>query len=83
MDNMPAGSLLRVEVAGTPICLPGIDEQVYAIADVCSHEEASLSEGNLVSRSAAAEIHLQGPPAAGRITVPAGALPGMTEEPLL
>jgi 3-phenylpropionate/trans-cinnamate dioxygenase ferredoxin component len=37
----------RVELDGVPICLVRVDGQVYAINDVCSHAEISLSEGEV------------------------------------
>lgn len=36
---------LRVDVDGKPVCVVRFDEDVYAVSDVCTHEEAYLSEG--------------------------------------
>jgi 3-phenylpropionate/trans-cinnamate dioxygenase ferredoxin component len=37
----------RVVVDGVPISLVRVDDEVFAIYDVCSHEEVSLSEGEV------------------------------------
>ena len=40
--------LRRVEADGIPICLARLDSgEVFAISDVCSHEEIELSDGEL------------------------------------
>jgi len=36
-----------VDVAGTPVAVFRVDDNVYAIEDTCSHAEASLSEGDV------------------------------------
>jgi nitrite reductase/ring-hydroxylating ferredoxin subunit len=42
------GQLLGVEAGGRRICLARIDDgQVFAISDICTHEEAFLSEGEI------------------------------------
>ena len=41
------GAALRVVVDGRPVALVRIGERVYAIDDVCSHAEVSLSEGDV------------------------------------
>ncbi len=40
-------SAIRVEVGDTPIAVVKSDEQIYAIYDICSHAEVSLSEGDI------------------------------------
>jgi len=46
--EIPPDTLRRVEVAGVPVCLAHTqDGGFYAINDVCTHEEYSLSEGEL------------------------------------
>ncbi len=37
----------RVEVDGRPVCLVLVDGTVHAIGDTCTHEEISLSEGEV------------------------------------
>jgi len=54
ITEIPLGMLKRVVVEGMPICLVHApDGNVYAIGDVCTHEENSLSEGALWGTSEA------------------------------
>jgi 3-phenylpropionate/trans-cinnamate dioxygenase ferredoxin subunit len=46
--DLPVGAMTRVEVGGVPVCLVHAEDgNFYAIDDTCSHEEYSLSEGEL------------------------------------
>ena len=45
--DLQEGSLLKVEPQGKPIVLSMVDEKVYAMDAVCSHECGSLEEGTL------------------------------------
>ena len=46
--DVPPESLKRVEAGGIPLCLAHAEDgSFYAIGDVCTHEEYSLSEGEL------------------------------------
>ena len=45
--DIPPESALRVEIEDEPIAIWNVDGSFYATADTCSHEEASLSEGDL------------------------------------
>jgi 3-phenylpropionate/trans-cinnamate dioxygenase ferredoxin component len=46
-DDVPAGEARRFEVAGVPVAVIRICDDFYAIADTCSHEDYSLSEGEV------------------------------------
>ncbi|WP_020521155.1 non-heme iron oxygenase ferredoxin subunit [Catelliglobosispora koreensis] len=47
-DDLPKGTALAVEVAGTPVALVHAeDDQFYAIYDECSHAAVALSEGEV------------------------------------
>ena len=37
----------RVDLDGRPVCLVRLDDTVHAIGDTCSHEDISLSEGEV------------------------------------
>ncbi len=41
------GAATRVELAGAPVCLVRLGDDVYAIGDICSHAHVSLSEGEV------------------------------------
>jgi 3-phenylpropionate/trans-cinnamate dioxygenase ferredoxin subunit len=47
LDEIEPGTARRVEVAGVPIAVVRIEDDVYAIGDVCSHAEVSLSGGEV------------------------------------
>ena len=43
-DSVP----LRVEVGGTPVSVVRTEGEVFAVHDICSHANVSLSEGEVV-----------------------------------
>jgi nitrite reductase/ring-hydroxylating ferredoxin subunit len=43
--DLQPGMAVRVTLEGTPVAVFNVDGAFYAIADTCSHEESSLSEG--------------------------------------
>ena len=47
LADLAPGTSRKVTVAGTAIALVRIDDDVYAIGDVCSHANVSLSEGEV------------------------------------
>ncbi|CAB4606200.1 unannotated protein [freshwater metagenome] len=44
-DELESGTAHRVIVDGTAVAVVRIDDEVFAIADKCSHADISLSEG--------------------------------------
>lgn len=47
VGEIPPGAAVRVDLDGTPVAVFNIEGTLYAIGDTCSHEQASLSEGEL------------------------------------
>ena len=47
-DDLAPGSATRFEVDGAAVAVVRIGDDVYAIGDVCSHGEVSLSEGEVL-----------------------------------
>jgi 3-phenylpropionate/trans-cinnamate dioxygenase ferredoxin subunit len=47
-DEIPVGTAVRASVGDTPVAVFNAGGQFYVIGDTCTHEEASLSEGELV-----------------------------------
>lgn len=43
--DLPESGGVKVEIASTPVALFRVGDTAYAVADRCSHAEASLSEG--------------------------------------
>jgi 3-phenylpropionate/trans-cinnamate dioxygenase ferredoxin component len=46
-DDVPAGEARRFDVDGVPVAVIRIGDAFYAIGDTCSHEDYSLSEGEV------------------------------------
>ncbi len=46
-DDLASGEARRVEAGGTSIALVRIGDDFYALSDRCSHEDYSLSEGEV------------------------------------
>ena len=49
LDQFPEGKAHRVEVGGHVVALVRIGDDVYAIGDRCSHQDISLSEGDVLA----------------------------------
>ena len=47
LDEIPSGTARKVDVAGLAVSIVRIDDDVYAIGDVCTHAEVSLSDGEV------------------------------------
>jgi len=47
LDELASGSARRFMIAGVPIAVVRIENDVYAIGDICSHANVSLSEGEV------------------------------------
>jgi 3-phenylpropionate/trans-cinnamate dioxygenase ferredoxin subunit len=47
LAQLAPNSATRFDVAGHPVAVVRIGDDVYAIGDTCSHAEVSLSEGEL------------------------------------
>lgn len=57
IDKLPRGRGVRVTIGDNRIALFRIENDVYAIADRCSHAEASLAEGELWGTSVECPRH--------------------------
>ena len=44
-SDLQPGMAVRVDAEGVPVAVFNVEGRFFAIADTCSHEEASLSEG--------------------------------------
>ena len=47
LDELASGSARRFEIDGVAVAVVRIDDEVYAIGDVCSHANVSLSDGEV------------------------------------
>jgi 3-phenylpropionate/trans-cinnamate dioxygenase ferredoxin component len=46
--DVEPGQILRVVAGGVPIAIFNVHGELYAIGDTCTHEEFSLSDGEMV-----------------------------------
>lgn len=47
LSDLSTSKLMRVSHQGHDICLAYVDGAVYAVDDMCTHEDASLAKGSL------------------------------------
>ena len=60
LDELPEGNMKQVVVGGDLVGLYRVGEDVYAISDVCTHEEAYLTEGDFEPEDLEVECPLHG-----------------------
>lgn len=49
LSELKENKAIKVDLDGTDICVVRQGSEVFAIADLCSHAEASLSEGDVTT----------------------------------
>ena len=59
-SDIPPGHAARVEIDGVPVAIFNVNGEFHAIDDTCTHQEASLSEGDLDVDRCAIECPLHG-----------------------
>ena len=47
LSELEQGKPVRVEKDGKTICVARVGDEVFAVDDICSHSDASLSEGDV------------------------------------
>jgi 3-phenylpropionate/trans-cinnamate dioxygenase ferredoxin subunit len=47
LSQLQQGKPVKVEKDGKTICVARVGDEVFAIDDICSHSDASLSEGDV------------------------------------
>jgi 3-phenylpropionate/trans-cinnamate dioxygenase ferredoxin component len=57
LADVPEEGALGVEVAGVPVAVVRAEGEVFAIHDVCSHEEVPLSEGEVYDHTVECWLH--------------------------
>ncbi|MEY4313930.1 MAG: non-heme iron oxygenase ferredoxin subunit [Actinobacteria bacterium] len=56
-DTLVEGKPVAIEVDGTPVCVVKVADEVFAVADTCTHSEASLSEGEVTGNKIECWLH--------------------------
>jgi len=46
-SNLVEGKPQKISLGDKDVCVARIGEEVFAVADICTHSEASLSEGDV------------------------------------
>lgn len=60
LEEIPDGGIKQVTVRGEPVGLYRVGDDVYGLHDICTHEEAYLSEGDFDSDDCEVECPLHG-----------------------
>lgn len=47
LEDLQPGMMYQVLVDGVPLCVCNVNGEIYAVSDICSHEEVFLSYGRL------------------------------------
>ena len=56
-SELVSGKPMRIEKNGESICVTRIGDEVFALNDVCSHSDASLSEGEITDYKIECWLH--------------------------
>ena len=57
LSDLPVEGALRVVLDGVPVCVARSQGEVFAISDVCSHADVSLSEGDVEDGTVECWLH--------------------------
>ncbi len=57
LSDLPEEGAVRVVLDGTPICLARSGGEVFAVSDLCSHADVSLSEGDVEDGTVECWLH--------------------------
>lgn len=56
-SDLEPGQMMYVEVGDEPVCLINLNGEYHAINDICTHQEASLSEGSMEGDEIECPLH--------------------------
>jgi 3-phenylpropionate/trans-cinnamate dioxygenase ferredoxin subunit len=56
-DTLVEGKPVAIDVNGTPVCVVKVADVVFAVADTCTHSEASLAEGEVTGSKIECWLH--------------------------
>jgi 3-phenylpropionate/trans-cinnamate dioxygenase ferredoxin subunit len=51
------GKPVAIDVDGVAVCVAKVGDEVFAVADTCTHSEASLSEGEITGTKIECWLH--------------------------
>ena len=56
-SDLVAGKPQKVALGQKDVCVVRVSDEVFAVADICSHAEASLSEGDVTGEKIECWLH--------------------------
>jgi len=56
-DTLVEGKPVAIDVDGTAVCVVKVADEVFAVADTCTHAEASLAEGEVTGSKIECWLH--------------------------
>ena len=56
-SDLDPGEVMYVEVGDEPVALINLDGEFYALSDICTHQEASLSDGEVEGDEIECPLH--------------------------
>ncbi len=57
LESLEEGKPVKVSVGNKDVCVARIGNEIFAVADICSHAEASLSEGEITGTKIECWLH--------------------------
>jgi nitrite reductase/ring-hydroxylating ferredoxin subunit len=57
LSEIPAGHMKAVEIDGEQVLICNVEGSLYAVSDVCSHDYALLSDGELNGTEVTCPLH--------------------------
>jgi 3-phenylpropionate/trans-cinnamate dioxygenase ferredoxin component len=57
VSEVPEEGAIGVDVAGVPVAIIRAEGEIFALRDVCSHEEVPLSEGEVYDHTVECWLH--------------------------
>lgn len=57
LENLAPGKPMKVSLEGNDVCVARIGDEIFAVADTCTHSEASLSEGGINGQKIECWLH--------------------------
>jgi nitrite reductase/ring-hydroxylating ferredoxin subunit len=56
-NDLNPGEVMYVEVGNDPVALINLDGMFYALSDLCTHQDASLSDGEVIGDEIECPLH--------------------------
>ena len=55
--DLSPGEMMYVEVGRDPVVLISLEDGLYALSDICTHQDASLSDGEIIGDEIECPLH--------------------------